>query len=324
MRAVAIESLGDAEQLHLTDMPQPVPRENEVRVRLDFAAVNPVDYKLRSGEVSYFDLKFPFILGFDGAGEIDEVGTGVDKFSPGDRVVLMSNQLFGKAGTYAESVVSSARWTVKLPYHVSTREAATLPTAGMAAWEAVIEAGKASEGMNVLVNGGAGGVGSFAIQLAKMAGAKVAATCSRENFDYVLSLGAELAIDYREMQVARDVRNWSPEGVCLMIDTIGNGSLPEPVGIVRPRGMVSAIGVIAEDFQPEAVSRATEAGISIVAAQTHPDRWQHQLSALVEAIAAGSIRSPETYAFDLGETAHAHCRIEAGHVRGKLLLNVRN
>jgi NADPH:quinone reductase-like Zn-dependent oxidoreductase len=323
MRACVIDRFGGPDELHGASVPTPRPGPSEALVRVAYAAVNPADWKCREGWLaSFFAYRFPFIIGFDAAGVVAAVDASVSDLRVGDRVVTASNQGKGTWGSYAEYVVADVDRVVRLPANVDFADAATLPTAGMTAWQAVFDVGAVKPGQRVLVHGGAGGCGSFAIQLARMAGARVATTCSAGNFEYVRSLGAELAIDYRNEDVTAAVKRFAPDGVDLVVDTVGQGTLLQSIDLVRRGGVVAPIGtLIAGEPQPDA-ARATANGVRIVPTMSTFPNQGRQLRALVTALAAGQIRAPAHETLDLAHAADAHRRVQAGHVRGKILLRV--
>jgi NADPH:quinone reductase-like Zn-dependent oxidoreductase len=323
MRACVIDRFGGPDELHLAQVPTPIPAAGEALIRVATASVNPADWKCREGWLApFFDYRFPFIVGFDAAGVVAALGDGVTELRLGDRVVTASNQGKGAWGSYAEYVVSDVDRVVCLPDGVDFSAAASLPTAGMTAWQAVFDVGETKPGQRVLVNGGAGGCGSFAIQLARMAGAHVAATCSAGNFDYVKSLGAELAVDYRSEDVASVVRRFAPDGLDLVVDTVGQGTLLQAIDLVRRGGVIAPIGtLIANEPQPDA-ARAAAGGVRVVPTMSTFPNQGRQLRALVAALAEGRIRPPALEMLALGDAAEAHRRVQAGHVRGKLLLRV--
>lgn len=323
MRAIVLDAFGGPEMLHLAEIERPRASPGGVVVQVAYAGVNPADWKAREGWLSqYFDYQFPFVVGFDAAGIITEVGEGVEGLSVGDRVVTASNQGKGERGSYAEYVASDHERVVRLPDHVSFRDAAAMPTAGMTAWQAVFDVGGTSAGKTVLVNGGAGGTGGYAIQLARMAGGRVAATCGPGNMDYVRALGAELAIDYRQGKVREAVCGWAPEGVELVVDTVGQGSLLDSIEMVKPGGVVAPIGTLIADEPTPDPARAEARGVRIVPTISTFENQKRQLKALVEALATGRIRAPEIAVLPLADAAEAHRQVAAGHVRGKLLLRV--
>lgn len=323
MRAMIIERFGGPEELRLAELPEPEPGAGEVLIRMAFAGVNPADWKIREGWLRQFvPFRLPHVLGFDGAGVVAGLGAGVAGLRIGARVVTASNQGKGAWGTYAEYAVSDADRVVPLPDTVDLEVAASLPTAGITSWEALFDVGGLRAGQRVLVNGGAGGMGSWCIQLAKMAGALAAATCSAANLDYVRSLGADLAIDYRAQDVVAATRGWAPEGVDLVVDTVGQGTLLEAVELVKRGGIVAPIGtLIAGEPQPDA-ARAAARGVRIVPTMSSFERQGRQLRALVEALAAGRLRAPAIELLPLAQAAEAQRRVQAGHVRGKLVLDV--
>jgi NADPH:quinone reductase len=322
MQAIVFDRFGAADVLRLAMLAIPRPAPGEVLIAVAYAAVNPADWKTREGWLSrYFTYEFPFVPGFDVAGRVAAVGDGVTGLTPGDRVVAVSNQGLGQSGAYAEYVIAAAERVVALPDHVTLADAATLPTAGMTAWAAVIDSNAVAAGGQVLVHGGAGGTGGFAIQLARRAGAKVAATCSPGNSDYVRRLGAEYAID-RHGDIAAQLCAWAPDGVDLVVDTVGQGSLPEAVSLTRPGGTVAPIATLIADEPPHDAALAAARGVRILpVSSTFADQGR-QLRGLVAALAAGQISAPAVTMLPLAEAAAAHRQVEAGRVRGKLLLEV--
>lgn len=321
MRALVIDGFGGPDQLRVADVPTPRPGAGEVLVEVAYAGMNPADWKCREGWLaSFFDYRFPFVLGFDVAGTVVALGEGVTAVAVGDRVAGYTRQGIGEWGSYAQYAAVWADAVVTLPPHVDLAEAAALPTAGITAWEAVFASGEITEGSRVLVHGGSGGVGTFAVQIARDAGARVAATCRAENADYVRGLGAELVIDYRTESVPDAVRAWAPDGVDLVVDAVGQGTLLSAVDLVRAGGRIAPIATLVPDEQPHDADAAAERGVRVVPTMTTYDRAGTQLRDLVDLLAAGKLRSPEVAVVALDGAADAHRRLAEGHVRGKLVL----
>jgi NADPH2:quinone reductase len=180
MKAMVIDRFGGPEVFRMAQVATPEPGPGEVLIKVAFAGVNPADWKCREGLLArYFEYKFPFIVGFDAAGTVEKIGAGVTGFKPGDRVLTSSNQGVGEWGSYAEYVKSGIERVARVPEGISFADATTIPTAGGTAWGAVMDVGGAKPGQTFFINGGAGGVGSFAIQLAAMLGGRVIVTCDR-------------------------------------------------------------------------------------------------------------------------------------------------
>ena len=325
MRAMVLDEFGGPEVLHIAEIERPRAAPGNVIVQVAYAGVNPADWKAREGWLArYFQYQFPFVVGFDAAGIVAEVGEGVTGLKVGDRVVTASNQGIGERGSYAEYVASAEERCVKLPDHVALIDAAAMPTAAITAYEATFDVGGAKDGAFVLVNGGAGGTGSYAIQLARMAGARVAATCGPANADYVKSLGAELAINYREGKVADAVRAWAPEGVDLVVDTVGQGSLVDAAEYTRRGGVIAPIATLIADEATVDPARAEALGVRFAPTMSNHLNQPRQLRALVDALAAGKIRAPELTILPLDQAGEAHRRVKDGHVRGKIVLQVND
>ncbi len=323
MKAMVLDEFGGPDVLHMADIERPSAAPGNVVVQVAYASVNPADWKSREGWLSlYFQYQFPFVVGFDAAGIVVEVGEGVDTLKVGDRVVTPGNQGMGERGSYAEFLHAAAERTIWLPDHVSFQKAASLPTAGMTAWEATLDNGNAHAGSVVVVNGGAGGCGSFAIQIAKMVGAKVAATCSANNSDYVRALGADHVIDYRQGSVTEAIRQWASEGVDLVVDTVGQGSLIDVLPAMKRGGIICPIGTLIADEPQVDAQQAEAAGVTLIPTISNFANQPRQLAELVKALADGKIVEPELKVLPLAEAAEAHSLIQAGHVRGKLLLEV--
>lgn len=320
MFAMVIDGFGGADRLRPADLPIPEPGPGEVRVAVAAASVNPADWKTREGLLSrYITYAFPFVLGFDLAGTVDALGDGVTQFAVGDRVFGTSRQGQGQNGSCAEYTLAHAAMLQPIPAGLSYAQVAILPTAGTTALGGLIDVGGLRAGQSVLIHGGAGGVGSIAIQIAKAQGARVLTTCSAHNAEYVRGLGADIAIDYR----ACDVTAACGEGVDLVLDAVGQGTLlPRAIDVVKPGGRYVEIETLISAASADEVARAAVAGVRIVSNMIAIDRLPDQLRRLGEMAANGTVIPPLTDSLPLRDVAEAHRRIEAGHVRGKIALIV--
>ena len=323
MRALVIDSYGGPEALHWAELPKPEAGPGEALVRVHYAGVNPADWKAREGMLSkFFDYRFPFVLGFDLAGVVEAVGPGV-VLKPGDRVFGASRQGQGQNGSYAEYTTAYAAMLAHVPRGITLAEAAAMPTAGMTAYGGLVDVGKLGSGQTILINGGTGGVGSIAVQIAKACGARVAVTCGATNADYAKGLGADLVIDYRASDIAATVRRWAADGVDLVLDAVGLDTvLPRATALVKRGGTFVEIATLISAASQTQVSEAAEQGVSIVSNMVAVARLPEHLSGLARLMSEGKVRMPVLEVMPLGEAAGAHKRLAEGHTRGKLVLEV--
>jgi NADPH:quinone reductase-like Zn-dependent oxidoreductase len=323
MRAMVIHGFGGPEVLVPGEIEVPVPKPGEVLIRIAYASVNPADWKCREGWLSqFFDYKFPFVVGFDAAGIVAGVGEGVTEYKIGDRVVTSSNQGIGERGSYAEYLVSVIDRVSHIADTLDFATAASIPTAAITSWEGLFGTGDLKAGQTVLINGGAGGMGSFAIQFAKNAGAKVAVTCGPKNIDYVTSLGADLAIDYRSQNVLDAVLAWAPEGVDLIMDTVGQGSLPDGIAMTKPGGVIAPIGTLIANEPQFDPMVAEKRNVRVVPTMSNHLRAGGYLRHIADLYGKGVFRAPELTVMPLEQAAEAQRLVQAGHVRGKIVLHV--
>jgi NADPH:quinone reductase-like Zn-dependent oxidoreductase len=308
MKVTQIHDYGSSDVLCYEDAPRPEVKAGEVLIRVHAAAVNPVDWKLRSGHVrARFELPMPCRLGGDIAGVVEAVGEGVDKFAPGDNVYAM----IGLWGAYAEYVSVNADLVAASPSTMTMEEAASVPLAALTAWQGLHEKGGLASGQTVLVHGGSGGVGGFAVQLAKAAGATVYASASAKNADYVKSLGADGVFDFRDASASA-----APQNVDLVMDAIGDAeSLPKLFNCLKEGGTVVQV---APGGSPEATAIAEQKKATTLGFQVHPDGGQ--LAEIASLIDAGKVRTEIAAAFPLAEAGKAHDMSMAGHTRGKIVL----
>lgn len=325
MLAVAIDKFGGPEVLKLAEVPTPDPGPGEVLIRVACAGVNPADWKDCEGRVAiYFTPVFPYVLGFDGAGVVTKVGPGVANLRAGDRVTTCSNHGQGQAGTYAEYVIAGEDRCGRLPDKLTYAQGAAIPVPGLSAWQGLFDKGGLKAGQKVVIHGASGGIGSWGLQFAKSAGARVAGTCSTPNVSYVEGLGADRAIDYRQEDIVKAVRAWAPGGVDLVFDAVGQKTLPKALDMLRPGGILVAIVTLLDDFaELEAdVKAAASRGFTHVIHVMADVGAAGQLSEIAILIEQGTVRVPPIQVFDLKDVAKAHDLMRTGHVRGKLVLKV--
>ena len=231
MKAIVIDGYGGNDRLRFAEVPEPAPGPGEILVRVCAAAVNPVDWKIRRGDLRMIlRLRFPHILGGDVAGEVLGIGPGVTRFKPGDEIVAFVDMARG--GGYAERAVVKESAAAPKPRSLSFALAATLPIAGCTALQALRDKGGLREGGRALVTGAAGGVGHFAVQIAKALGATAAATCGPSNIAFVQSLGADLVIDY-----SREDFTQRQERYDVVLDAVAKSSFRSCRGVLNPGGV---------------------------------------------------------------------------------------
>ncbi len=308
MKAIRIHAYGGPELTQLDDAPVPPCGAGDLLVRVVAAGVNPVDWKLRSGVMAaQIPKSFPITLGFDAAGIVTAVGGEVTGFELGDEVCFYAD--FAHGGTYAEYVAVDASQVAKKPRTASFAAAAALPMGGQAAWTALIETGQVERGMRVLIHGGAGALGTVAVQLAKEHGAHVTATASGDGLALVKSLGADEVIDYRTQRFERVARDMD-----IVLDTLG-GATQEASWTAMRKG-----GILVATAMPPSPERAAAAGVRAAFVFTPPRGAV--LAQLAERVDDGRLRIVLGQEFALADAAQAHRLGEAGKARGKMILHV--
>ncbi|MET3983521.1 NADP-dependent oxidoreductase [Streptomyces sp. PvR034] len=306
MRAVVVSQWGGPEVLTDTTIDRPEPGPTEVLVRVHAAGVNPVDWKTRASG-ALIEWGATPVLGWDVSGTVEAVGMGVTLFAPGDEVFGMPH--FPKqAGAYAEYVTAPARHFVRKPAALDHVAAAALPLAALTAWQALVDTADVRPGQRVLVHAAAGGVGHFAVQIAKARGAYVIGTASAAKHDVLRELGADELIDYRSADFAEVVRD-----VDVVLDTIGGDYGRRSLEVLRPGGHLVTIAG-AEGFDAEA------AGVRLSVLLVEPDR--QGLIALAALAEEGALRPLIDTVLPLAEAAKAHELGERGRTTGKIVLTV--
>ena len=233
MKAFIIDRYGAADRVRLGDVPEPKLREDDVLVQIHAAGVNPVDSKVRNGEFkSFLRHRLPLILGHDVAGVVVRVGSRVRRLKPGDEVYAAD----GRAGAFAEFIAINEDDVAIKPTALTMAEAASIPLVGLTAWQALIERANLKPGQKVLIHAGSGGVGTFAIQLAKYLGATVATTTSTDNVDLVRSLGADVVIDYKKEDFADVLHDYD-----VVLNSLDKVTLEKSLRVLKPGGQLISI-----------------------------------------------------------------------------------
>jgi NADPH:quinone reductase-like Zn-dependent oxidoreductase len=307
MRAVGIKSFGGRDEIVVMDAPMPGAGEGEAVVRVSAAGVGPWDVKVREG--MFGEREFPLILGTEGSGVVESVGEGVSRVSEGDEVI------FSASGAYAEHAKVSEDALAKKPENISFEDAAAIPVAGATAYQGIFEEIDLEEGETILIAGAAGGVGTFAVQIAALAGAYVIATASPRNHDYLKSLGAEAVVDYRSGDWVAAVKDIVPDGVDAAFDLVGGETFHRLFDATRDGGRV--VTIVAFGEEPDAGR-----GISYHAYSAKSDHIK--LAWLSERIETGELKVETSKVLPLEDAAEAHRLSEEGHTRGKIVLGVRS
>jgi NADPH:quinone reductase-like Zn-dependent oxidoreductase len=299
MKAVVIHETGGPEVLRYEEVDRPEAGEGEVLIRVHAASINPADWKDRRG---LMDKPLPRVLGIDVSGTVE--ASRADGIAEGDRVFGMST-----SGAYAEYSTASASSIAKIPDGVSYEQAAAIPVAGVTAWQALFDKGGLQSGQTALVAGAAGGVGHFAVQFAKVAGARAIGTGSTRSRDFVMSLGADDYVDYTEQDVAT-----AASEVDVALDTVGGDVTATLVPTVRKGGVVVTIA----GAPPEEAARERGVRAELLINSPTPG----DLARIAGHIADADVRVEIAETMPLSDAQRGHELSEGGHVRGKLVLTV--
>lgn len=310
MKATRIHRYGDPDVLIYEDAPMPEPGDEEVLVRVHTAGVNPIDWKIRQGLLKeHIPLRLPAILGQDMAGTVEAVGARVSDLKPGD--VVYGKQAPTRGGTYAE-YTAIARGAVDMaPRSMAPAQAAGVPLAATTAWTALFDDADLRDGQTVLIHAGSGGVGHFAIQLARHRGARVITTTSAAHVQLAEDLGADQVIDYRTQDFSTQLRD-----VDVVLDTLGGATLDKSFAVLRRGGTL--VSLVAD---PDG-EQARHHGVTAKRVMGKSDA--RRLRALAELVDAGQLRVVIDREFPLREAAAAHTANQAGHTTGKIVLRVQD
>jgi NADPH:quinone reductase-like Zn-dependent oxidoreductase len=326
MRAFVVERYGNADTVRASEVPDPKAGAHDVLVRIHAASVNPVDLKIRNGDLkTILPLRAPFVLGNDLAGTVVAVGAGVTRFTVGDEVYAQPDQ--DQMGTFAEFVAIHEDAVATKPATLTMVEAASIPLVGLTAWQALVERADLRPGQKVLIHAGAGGVGTIAIQLAKHLGASVATTASATKSDLVKNLGADVVIDYQKQPFETILHDYD-----VVLDTVGGETLNKSLQVLKPGGKVISVAgppdpAFAKEIGANPVVRLAMAALSYRIRRRARRRQVtysflfmkasgDQLRELTALIDAGIIRPVVDSVFDFEQTREALAQIEQGRAKG--------
>ena len=313
MKAIRFDAYGGPEVLRYEDVPIPQPAAGQALVRVKAVAVNPLDWKIRSGMMKeMMPVKLPFIPGGDIAGTVEAVGAGVTALQVGQEVYGLqsgsdANPLPG--GAYAEYAAIPVATLSAKPKTLDFVQAASVPIVALTAWQGLFGTGGLTAGQTVLIHGGAGGVGMFAIQFARWKGAKVITTATADDADFVRELGAEQVIDYQNAKFEQEVSH-----VDVVLDTIGGDTQ------ARSWQTLKKGGILAATPSPPSPEDAARYGVRGAFVQVKPDGAQ--LAQIAELLDSGTVKTFVGATFPLAEAAKAQEQSQHGHTRGKIVLTV--
>ena len=333
MKAFIIERYGSADRVRAGDMPDPEPREDDVLVQVHAAGVNVLDSKIRNGEFKLFlRYRLPLILGHDVAGVVVRVGSRVRRFKPGDEVYARPAD--GRIGTFAERIAIKEDDVAIKPKALTMEEAASIPLVGLTAWQALIDRARLKHGQRVLIHAGSGGVGTFAIQLAKHVGATVATTTSTANVELVRSLGADVVIDYKKEDFSHVLRDHD-----VVLNSLDKVTLEKSLHVLKPGGQLISISgppdaAFARSIGASWALRTIMGALSYgITAKAKRRQAQYsflfmranggQLTEIASLIDEGAIRPVVDRVFPFASTREAMAYVEAGRARGKVVVSLR-
>jgi NADPH:quinone reductase-like Zn-dependent oxidoreductase len=311
MKAYELKEAGSVDQLQIIEIDKPIAAVNEVVIKSEAISINPVDIKTRMGKGQYKALKesySPVIIGWDVSGIVESVGENVTEFQPGDEVFGMIN-FPGHGKVYAEYVAAPANQIAKKPANITHEEAAAATLAALTAQQILRNYVKAGD--NILIQAGAGGVGHFAVQIAKIIGARVIATASAKNIDFVKGLGADEVIDYTKQPFEDAVSNLD-----FVLDALGGDTLKRAIPIVKAGGKIVSLpsGALTDDISELAKSRNVEAVFQMVVSN---GKDMQQIADWME---AGKLKAEVSQVFPFDRLREAHTAVETGRTRGKVVV----
>lgn len=333
MRAFIIERYGEKHGLRAADVPAPEPGEHDVLIEIHAASVNPLDIKIRDGKLKpVLRFRFPLILGNDLAGVVVRAGSRVRRFKPGDEVYARSDT--NRIGAFAELIAINEDAVAIKPQKLTMEEAASIALVGLTAWQMLVERASLQKGQKVLIHAGSGGVGTFAIQLAKHLGAFVATTTSTANVDWVKGMGADIVIDYRHDDFAKTLHDFD-----VVLDTLGGEALEKSPRVLRPGGkLISIAGPPDPDLADDmGLPWIVKQVMRLMSYRIRKNAQRHQvnyaflfmkpsgdqLREIAALMDSGAIRPVVDRVFRFEATKEALAYVETGHAKGKVVVKIR-
>lgn len=315
MKAVVIKEYGNRSKLVYADIEKPNVSEGEVLIRIKAAGVNPVDYKIREGLLrGRMHSFFPITMGWDLAGIVVDTGYSARRFKPADEVFAYARRMEIHHGTYAEYIALPESYVVHKPSNISFEEAASVPLAGLTAFQSLFEKGKLIKNQKLLIIGASGGVGTFAIQFAKIKGAYVYALAGPKRKEYMKELGADEVLDYSKGDWVKEFKEILPEGADLVFDCVGKESTLKAYTCVKEGGSIVSILSQAN----EELVKKYKVNFKYVFVEPNAP----QLDKIRDWIEKGKLTVPIEKVFELKDFEKAHELIETGHTQGKIVIQI--
>jgi NADPH:quinone reductase-like Zn-dependent oxidoreductase len=309
MKAVRIHDYGSVEVLKIEDVPEPEIAEDELLIKIFAAAVNPIDWKVREGKLRWRNLhQLPLIPGWDLSGVVERTGKNVANFKPGDEVY--SRPDVARNGSYAEFIAVKENIVAFKPKTINFEESASIPLAGLTAWEALITNANIQHGQKVLIHAASGGVGSISVQIAKAFGCYVTGTTSEKNLEFVKHLGADEVIDYKKQDFTKQVKD-----VDVVLDTVGGQTQLESLKVLKKGGLIVSI------INPVSEEEVKKYGVR--GAYFFVQSNGKVLAELANLIDSGKIKPVVGKIFSLDEIKKAHELSQSGRAVGKIVIKIR-
>jgi NADPH:quinone reductase-like Zn-dependent oxidoreductase len=333
MKAFVVDRYGSNDVVRAAEMPDPELRDDDVLVQIHAASVNPLDFKIRAGKLKLIlPYRLPLILGNDFAGVVVRVGSRVRRFKPGDEVYARTDT--DRIGTFAEFISIKEDAVANKPKKLTMEEAASIPLVGLTAWQALVERAKLKKGQKVLIHAGSGGVGTFAIQVAKHLGAIIATTTSAANLDWVKGLGADIVIDYRKEDFETILHDYD-----VILDTLGGKTLEKSIRVLKPGGkLISLLGPPDPDFAKNlGLAWSLRLAMRLLSYRIRKKARRHhvsysflfmrpsgdQLREIGSLIDSGTVHPVVDRVFPFESTKEALAYVERGRAKGKVIVKVR-